>query len=60
MSKFADKFQKDFYFEEDEDSENFFLEKRMRRDISPKKEKIRKNEEMLKQLRREDMKYGEK
>jgi hypothetical protein len=60
VSKFADKFQKDFYFEEDEDSENFFLEKRMRRDISPKKEKIRKNEEMLKQLRREDMKYGEK
>lgn len=60
MSKFADKFQKDFYFEEDEDSEDFFLEKRIRRDTSPKKEKIRKNEEMLKQLRREDMKYGEK
>lgn len=59
MSKFAGKFQKDFYFEDDDFVEDH-MEKRLRRDISLKKQKIRKDQEMIKQLRREDMKYGEK
>ena len=35
------------------------VEKRLRRENSPKNYKIRKNEELLKKLRQEDMKYGE-
>jgi hypothetical protein len=59
VSKFVGKFNNDFYEDVSESSEDVILEKRLRRENSPKNYKIRKNEELLKKLRQEDMKYGE-
>jgi hypothetical protein len=59
VSKFNDKFHKDYLDDIYETSEEIYDDRKTRKVSNHRKDKNNKSEEKIKQLRREDLKYTE-